>query len=225
MKLSISIIVGLLAVIAFLAVWVAAISNKLSRTNSVLSEKTDSIRYWRSKSGRTVSEKPAAEISKSDLQKHYSDLSADLKDMKVELSRLRTAVKVQFQAIGKGEAIIVRDTIRLLGLQDQATDSVFVNDGYLSLKARIGDKFRYQYAYQDSVIVAVSGKKKWLLGNEILQGKVKFGNPNARAISQTAVVLQGARDKRLNVSIGAGYDPFTNQVRPGIYVGYSVFKF
>jgi hypothetical protein len=191
----------------------------------VLQEKEAEITYFKAQSGKTVGVKPAAEISKSDLQKHYSDLSADLKDMKVELSRLRSAVRFQFQAIGKGEAIIVRDTIRLPGLQDQATDSVFVNDGYLSLKARIGDKFRYQYAYQDSVIVAVSGNKKWVFGNEALQGKVKFGNPNARAISQTAVVLQGARDKRFVISAGVSYDPFGNRFAAGLHAGYALIKF
>jgi hypothetical protein len=225
MKASSYIFLIMAGVIAFLIWRLNRVAAARDSSAAVLQEKEAEITYFKAQSGKTVGVKPAAEISKSDLQKHYSDMSADLKDMKVELSRLRTAVRLQFQAIGKGEAIIVRDTIRLPGLQDQATDSVFVNDGYLSLKARIGQTFRYKYAYQDSVIVAVSGKKKWVFGNEVLQGTVKFGNPNARAINQTAVVLQGARDKRFNVSIGAGYDPLTNQVRPGIYVGYSVFKF
>lgn len=212
-------------VIAFLIWRLSVVNRKLDSSAGVLQEKEAQITYFKAQSGKTVGVKPAAEVSKADLQKHYADLTADLQDMKVELSRLRTAVKVQFQAIGKGEAIIVRDTIRLPGLQDQATDSVFVNDGYLSLKARIGDKFRYQYAYQDSVIVAVSGKKKWLFGNEVLQGSVKFGNPNARAINQTAVVLQGARDKRFVISVGASYNPFTNTLAPGVHLGYAIFKF
>lgn len=225
MRISLSIIVGLLAVIAFLFWRISVVNRKLDSSAGVLQEKEAQITYFKAQSGKTVGAKPAAEVSKADLQKHYATLTADLRDMKVELSRLRTVVRVQFQAIGKGEAIIVRDTIQLPGLQDQATDSVFVNDGYLSLKARIGDKFQYQYGYQDSVIVAVSGHKKWIFGNEVLQGTVKFGNPNARAISQTAVVLQGARDKRFVVSAGLIYNPFTNTLAPGVHLGYAIFKF
>lgn len=218
-------IAALAMVIAFLFWRLSVVNRKLESSAGVLQEREAQITHFKAQSGKTVGEKPAAEISKADLQKHYADITAELQDMKVEVSRLRTAVRVQFQAIGKGEAIIVRDTIRLPGLQDQATDSVFVNDGYLSLKARIGPAFRYQYAYQDSVIVAVSGKKKWLFGNEVLQGSVKFGNPNARAISQTAVVLQGARDKRFVISAGVSYDPFGNRFVPAVHAGYALFKF
>lgn len=225
MKLSLPIIVGLLLLTAFLFWRISVVNRKLDSSAGVLQEKEAQITYFKAQSGKTVGIKPAAEVSKSDLQKHYATLTADLRDMKVELSRLRTAVRVQFQAIGRGEAIIVRDTIRLPGLQDQATDSVFVNDGYLSLRARIGPTFRYQYTYQDSVIVAVSGKKKWLFGKEVLQGTVKFGNTNARTISQTAVVLQGARDKRFYIGVGASYDPLTNTVAPGIHAGYSLIRF
>lgn len=212
-------------VIAFLIWRLSVVNRKLDSSAGVLQEKEAQITYFKAQSGKTVGVKPAAEVSKADLKEHYATLTADLRDMKVELSRLRTAVRVQFQAIGRGEAIIVRDTIRLPGLQDQATDSVFVNDGYLSLKARIGPTFRYQYTYQDSVIVAVSGKKKWLFGKEVLQGTVKFGNPNARAINQTAVVLQGARDKRFYIGVGASYDLLTNTVAPGIHAGYSLIRF
>lgn len=224
MKLYLSIIVGLLLLIAFLFWRISVVNRKLDSSAGVLQEKEAQITYFKAQSGKTVGAKPAAEVSKADLQKHYATLTADLRDMKVELSRLRTAVRVQFQAIGRGEAIIVRDTIRLPGLQNEATDSVFVNDGYLSLKARIGDKFRYQYTYQDSVIVAVSGKKKWLFGKEVLQGSVKFGNPNARAINQTAVVLQGARDKRFVISAGLNYNPFTNTFAPGVHCGFALLK-
>lgn len=225
MKATPYLLASMALVIAFLIWRLSVVNRKLDSSAGVLQEKEAQITYFKAQSGKIVAEKPAAEVSKADLQKHHASLSAELQDMKVELSRLRTAVKVQFQAIGKGEAIIVRDTIRLPGLQAQATDSVFVNDGYLSLKARIGDKFRYQYGYQDSVIVAVSGKKKWIFGNEALQGKVKFGNPNARAISQTAVVLQGARDKRFVLSVGLNYDPFTNTFAPGVHCGWALIKF
>lgn len=225
MKVTPYLLASMALVIAFLIWRLSVVNRKLDSSAGVLQEKEAQITYFKAQSGKIVGVKPAAEVSKADLQKHYASLSAELQDMKVELSRLRTAVRVQFQAIGKGEAIIVRDTIRLPGLQDQATDSVFVNDGYLSLKARIGDKFRYKYGYQDSVIVAVSGNKKWIFGNEVLQGTVKFGNPNARAINQTAVALQGARDKRFVISAGLNYNPFTNTVAPGIHCGWALIKF
>jgi hypothetical protein len=212
-------------VIAFLIWRLNRVSGKLERTDSVLGEKSDSIRYWKSRSGKTVASKTAAEISAKDLEKHYSSLAADLRDLKVKVSSLKAVLKASIEATGAGQVRIVRDTIRLTGGAVMQRDSLFFEDGYLNLLALVnpGIGGTCRYTYSDTVLWAAYDKKKWIFGNERLYADFRLSNPNARAVNMTSVLIR-QRDKRFNVSIGAGYDPFTNQVRPGIYVGYSLIR-
>jgi hypothetical protein len=215
-------------VIAFLLWRLNRVAGKLERTDSVLSEKTDSIRYWKSRSGKTVASKTAAEISPREIDKHYQDISAELKDMRIKLSQVRAVLKASIEATGEGKVIIVRDTIFAPGYVPFIQDSVFIDDSYLRLKAQVipgtnESYLAYKYTYSDTVLWAAYDKKKWIFGNERLYADFRLSNPNARAVNMTSVLIR-QRDKRFNVSIGAGYDPFTNQVRPGIYLGYSLIR-
>jgi len=196
--------------------------NQLISANAVLSEKEATIREFRTADGKTVTEKPAAEISRDDL-KHYPDIVKDMKSMQVEIKRLNSIITAGFNATGKGEVIIVRDTITQ---NSPVSDSVQVNDGYLQLKGGINsNRFGYSYQYQDSLTFALSWKKKWLFGKETLYGTGSLSNPNAKILNQTAIKIQGARDKRFVISAGVSYDPFQNQFSPSIHAGYAIFKF
>jgi len=213
----------LIMVLLFLYAW--NLRSKLERSESILTEKESQITYFKSQSGKTVSEKPAAEISKSDLEKHYSDIAADLRDMKIKFSRLEAVSKAAIEAKGEGVVTIVRDTIPVPGSVPVILDSVFITDGWLDLRGGIkGQRFGYTYSYQDSIVMAISGKRKWFLGNERLYGSARVSNPNARATSLTSVLLKH-RDKRFVISLGANYDPFTNRFSPGIHAGWSLLKF
>jgi hypothetical protein len=212
-------------VIAFLIWRLAAVNRKLESSAAVLQEKEAQITYFKAQSGKIVAQKPAAEISKADLQDHYRDVAADLKDMRIKLSQVRAVLKASIEATGSGQVRIVRDTVRVPGRAVMQRDSLFFEDGYLDLLALInpGIGGNYRYTYSDTILWAAYDKKKWIFGNERLYADFRLSNPNARAVNMTSVLIR-QRDKRFNVSIGVGYDPFTNQVRPGIYVGYSLIR-
>lgn len=223
MKLSLSIIVGLLAVIAFL-IWLLNRSNdKLARTDSVLSEKSDSIRYWKSRSGKTVATKQAAEITPRDLKEHYKEIAADLRDMKVKLNSVRAVLKAVVESNGQGVPIIIRDTVRIGA---ESRDSLFVNDGYLDFRSSISftEDAGYKYTYQDSILFALVRKRKGWFGKESLYGEVRMSNPNSRSTGQTSILIR-ERQKRFVISAGVSYDPFGNQLVPAVHAGYALFKF
>jgi uncharacterized protein DUF6549 len=216
----------LIMVLIFLYAW--NLRSKLESATSVLQEKDAQLTYFKANSGKTVSEKPGAEISRQDFEKHYSDLAADLKDLKVKIRSLNAVFKAAIEAKGEGVVTIVRDTVRLPGYIPFIMDSVFIDDSYLKLKAQIipgtfESKLSYSYTYQDSIVMAIAGKRKWFLGNERLYGSARMSNPNARSLSQTAVLLK-QRDKRFVISLGANYDPFSNRVSPGIHCGWALIK-
>lgn len=213
-------------IIAFLLWRDSRRSAKLESAQSALTEKSDSIRYFVSESGKTVSEKSAADITRDDLEEHYPDIVAELKDLKIELKNVRAVLRANIEAQGSGVVTIIRDTIRVSGTAPVIQDSVNINDGYLSMAGWInGRQFRYQYAYQDSIIFSISGKKKWLFGKESLIGSARMSNPNATVLNQNAILIKEARDKRFVISVGVGYAPFSNQFSPSIHAGYALVKF
>jgi hypothetical protein len=223
MKASSYIFLIMAGVIAFLLWRLAAVNRKLESSAAVLQEKDAQITYFKAQSGKTVGVKPAAEISKSDLQKHYSDLSADLKDMKIKLNSVRAVLKAVVQSQGQGMVTIVHDTVRLPGLVPIVLDSVFIDDHYLSLRGGIkGQQFGYKYTYQDSIVFAISSRKK-LFGKETLIGSAKLSNPNAKSISQTAILIE-RRNRRFVISGGLNYDPFSNRFSAGLHAGYALIK-
>lgn len=226
MKLSLSIIVGLLAVIVFLMISHSKLQVRFRGANSVLSEKTDSIRYWKSRSGKTVAEKPAAEISAQDFQNHYSGLAAELRDIKVKVSSLKALLKASIEATGSGQVRIVRDTVRLPGGAVIASEELFVEDGYLDLKATInpGIGYTYSYTYSDSILFTLSTERKWFLGKKKLIGQVRMSNPNSRSTGQTSILIR-ERQKRFSISAGVSYLPFENRFAPTVTAGYTLMRF
>lgn len=201
-------------------------SAKMESVESVLQEKSDSLRHFKTESGRVASVKAAAEISRDDLKEHYPEIVAQLKDLKIEQKNLRAIVRAGFEASGSGVVTVIRDTIRLAdGIQTR--DSLFVNDGYLNFRSSIDfrEDAGYKYTYQDSIIFSISGKKKWFLGRESMIGSARMSNPSARVLNQNAILIKGARDKRFVISVGVGYAPFSNEFSPSIHAGYALLKF
>lgn len=223
MKLSLLLWLATLAVIGFLLWYIDRLTGQRDSANSALSEKSDSIRYFVSESGKMISSKAAAEITKADLEEHYADLAADLKDMQIKLSQVKALFKAVVEANGEGAVRVVRDTVRVSDGPSLTSDSLFIDDKYLSLKAVIPGN-RYRYTYRDSIIFAIEGKKRWLLGQERLYGTARFSNPNARALNQTAVLIR-EREKRLVISAGVSYMPFSGEFAPSVHIGYALFKF
>lgn len=213
-------------VIAFLIWRLSVVNRKLDSSNSALTEKSDSIRYFRSESGKQVAVKSAAEITKADLKEHYQDIEANLRDMKIKLNSVRAVLKAVVQSQGQGVVTIVHDTIRVAGVAPVVLDSILIDDSFLRLSGRLhNSEFRYKYSYSDTIVMSISGKKRWLFGKETLIGSARLSNPNARAVSQTSILIKGARDRRFVLSAGLNYNPFTNTFAPGIHAGYALIKF
>lgn len=226
MKLSLSIIVGLLVVIAFLFWRLSSVSADRDSTAAVLQEKEAEITYFKAHSGKIVGVKPAAEISTQDFQKQYSGLAAELRDIKVKVSSLKAVLKASMEATGSGQVRIVRDTVRIFGGAVMVSDSLFVNDGYLDFRAALAfdEDAGYRYTYSDSILFAISTERKWFLGKEKLYGKVRMSNPNSRATGQTSILIS-EKKKRFNISAGVSYLPFENRVAPTVTAGYTLIRF
>lgn len=227
MKASFYIFLIMAGVIAFLLWRLNRVAAARDSANSALTEKSDSIRYFRSESGKIVAEKAAAEISQQDFERHYADLAKVLQaDFRIRIKQAVAVLQAEIQANGAGVVMVVRDTVRLPGAVPVVRDSFTIDDGYLQLGGRLvpGQKVKYSYQYGDSLIFAADRRKKWLYGKETLYGSVRLSNPNARALRQTAIFIDERRQKRWGLSVGAYYDPFRNQWGPSVNVGYTLIR-
>jgi hypothetical protein len=219
------IVAALVMVIVYLVFRLETKSRQLESKTSALEEKEAVIREFRTASGKTATEKVTAEINKSDLKDHYPEVTKELADLKIQLRNLKGVLTASIAANGKGEVIIVRDTIRVPGAVPVILDSVKINDGYLRFKGQSkAGMFGYAYTYADSITFAIHSKKKWFLGSEKLYGTGKLQNPNAKITNQTSIVIP-TRDKRWNVSAGVGYDFYGKRIVPTVYAGYSLIRF
>lgn len=209
-----------LVLIGALLLWQQDRTKRFSAESALTEQQAKTI-YWQTEAGKTVSSKPAAEITKADLQEHYQDIAAELKDMKIKLNQVKAVLKATIEASGEGVGLIVHDTV-LLATGPESRDSLVTNDGYLNHRIAANNA-GYKYTYRDSILFALVRKRKGWFGKESLYGEVKMSNPASRSIGQTSILIR-ERQKRFNVSVGAGYDPFSNSVRPGVFIGYSLIK-
>jgi type II secretory pathway pseudopilin PulG len=219
------IVAALVMVIVYLVFRLETKNRQLESKTSALEETQAVIREFRTAQGKTATEKVTAEVSKGDLKDHYPEVAKELADLKIKINQLKGVLSAVVEAKGKGEVIIVRDTIRVPGAVPVILDSVKINDGYLRFKGQgKNGLFGYGYSYTDSITFAVATKKKWFLGSEKLYGTGKLQNPNAKITNQTSLVIKN-RDKRWNVSAGVGYDFYGKRIVPTVYAGYSLIRF
>lgn len=219
------IVAALVMVIVYLIFRLQSKSNQLDSANSALTEKEATIREFRTLQGKTATEKVTAVISTGDLKDHYPEVAKELADLKIQLRNIKGVLTASIESTGKGEVIIVRDTIRLPGAVPVVLDSVKINDGYLKFRGQAKNgMFGYSYTYQDSMTFAIARKRNWLFGKETLSGTGKLQNPNAKITNQTSIVIP-TRDKRFNISAGIGYDFYNKRAVPTVYAGYSLIKF
>lgn len=201
---------------------------KSERQESVLREKTDSLRYERNRAGQLVAEKAAAEVTLKELQTNYG---AELRQIREELGvakrELKAFVKSEFEARGTGETTIEHHH-HYDNEGNLATDRSFqINDGYLSMTGKLDSmKVRYDYTYTDEILTAFQFRRKWALGKEQLYSVSRLRNPNARVTNSTAVLVNEYKDKRWVIATGVSWTPFSPvQFQPSITVGYAWIKF
>ena len=209
------------AVVIGLILWLQHRHNEtVNSLESVIREKEGKITYWKTEAGKTVSSKPAAEVLPSDVAKAYPELVEELKkELRIEVKQLRAVLSAAIEARGEGVVRIMHDTVRVT-TGTGSSDSLFVNDGYLSLRAAIPG--RYRYTYKDSLLWAVYDKKKWLLGNSRLYGDFRLSNPNAKALNQTSILIK-KRDKRFVISAGVSYS-IDGRLLPGVHCGFALIR-
>lgn len=220
-------IIGVLtwtAVLVGLILWLQHRNNEaIDSLQSALTEQSAQTTYWKTEAGKTVSSKPAAEIYPKNLENSYPELKKSLQDMKIQIRDLRAVLSATIEARGEGVLQVIHDTITAPAGR-QAIDSLFIDDTYLRLGARItpGGVNTYSYTYTDSLTFAIHSKRKWFLGSETLYGDLMFQNPAAKALNQTSILIK-KHDKRFVLSAGINYS-IDGKLLPGVHVGYALIK-
>lgn len=199
------------------------------RQDSIIREKTDSLRYERNRAGQLVAEKAAAEVAMREMQTNYG---AELKQIKEELgvtrSELKAFVKAEFEARGSGTTTIEHHHHYDNEGNMVRADSFRIKDGYLDLLGSIRDSTRisYEYTYTDEILHAFQFRRKWAFGKEQLYSVSRLKNPNAKVTNSTAVLVNEYKDKRWVIATGVSWTPFSPvQFQPSITVGYAWIKF
>jgi hypothetical protein len=202
---------------------------KSDRQESVIREKTDSLRYERNRAGQLVAEKAAAEVTLKELQTNYG---AELRQIREELGvakrELKAFVKSEFEARGTGETTIEHHHHYDNEGNVVRVDSFRIKDGYLDMLGSIRDSTRisYEYTYTDEILHAFQFRRKWAFGKQELYSVSRLRNPNARVTNSTAVLVNEYKDKRWVISTGVSWTPFSPvQFQPSITVGYAWIKF
>lgn len=207
-------------------------NNNLRRSNdrkdTIISEQNDSITHYVNKEGHIVGEKPLAVATPEDIKQAYPELVEEIrKEFDIKIKEVKAIMKAGFLAQGSGNAIINNHYhTDSLGNRYPVWE-LKATDGYLDFRASVLDSLHapYHYTYGDTALTVFAGKKKGWFGKEKLFASTTFKNPNARIIGATNILVDGYKDKRWAVYIGAGYDPLLHKPTIGIFFGRALIKF
>lgn len=207
--------------------WATELQDKTNDLESVIREKDSEIEYRRTREGRIVASKDAAELRAQEIANNYPKIVDELKkDFDIKIKNLKAYIRSEVGAQGQGTGEITNHYH--LSDSTRRFREFTMDDGYLSFRTTLYDtavQAPYQYTYSDTITTVIHGKRKWILGNERLYSSSMLRNPNARVTGMTNIMVDSHRDKRWCLSVGASYDPFSNSVRPGVNFGYALFKF
>lgn len=220
-------IAGLLVLSGWLFAELRNKSAESDRKDSIITEKQDSIRHWRTESGRQAGEKAAAIATVKEFKEAYPKLAEDLKkEFNVNARDLKAYIRAEFEARGQGTGSI--SNTYYVDSTGARYKEFKMDDGYLRFRTTLFDsltKAPYQYAYSDTLTYGFRTKKTWFLGMEKLYGFGGLRNPNAKITSATNVLISDYKDKRWVVTAGAAINPFDGKIIPMVGVGYALFKF
>lgn len=232
-NLQLYIIIGLIGIVILLFwLWNGA-RIQSNEKDSIITEKSDSIKYHINKFGQVVAEKEAALINLGNFKKSYSSLEADVnKRLGVKTRNLVAVYKGEFKATGHGEVKIStsEDPFLMDGLPlgedtTRRDRDVHIYDGYLDFNGVIKQStFSYDYDYYDTLLLSFSKTKHFFKGTTI-SATGMLSNKNAKITHTTGVVIQTVKPKRFNISIGFYYDPFRAKFGPAVTAGYALVRF
>jgi hypothetical protein len=220
----------ILLCIFFISQWVHS-AGVIKEKDSIIAEKTAQIEYHVNDKGKIVAEKLAAEASLKELSKAYPDLARELKkDFDVKMKQMKAYIRNEFEARGSGMSNITNnyyDTAK-----NQFTRRLNFDDGYLRFESSIDSSNHAlsTYSYRDTATTVIHTKKKWFMGSESLYASTSFGNPVAKTMNTTNLLVKH-RDKRWVVSAGVSWAPVSaegwnaRQFVPTVTFGYALIKF
>lgn len=197
-----------------------------TRKDSVIREKSDSLRYERNSNGLLIAEKASAKVATKEMQDFYSKEIDEIKNqLDINTKNIKAFVKAEFQARGSGNATVTPVVVTNEdGTTEEMTDFEF-KDQFLTFNSRIlsGETSApSQYTYTDTFTFTFHTKKKNWFAKEELYGSGYFMNPNAKVTKATNVLVDNYKDKRWGIGVAAGYGVFIHddevKVGPGVMV-------
>jgi hypothetical protein len=217
----------MLSILLYLTLGKSRLSDKISSLESVVSEKNSRIKYFESENGRLISEKEAATVRASELEKMYPEVYKKLSsEMNIKVKDLKAYIESSFKSSGSGSGTITNNYYTTpSGIKRHGVFKA--SDGYLDIKADLIDSLNspYTYTYTDTISQSISTKKKWFLGNERLYGTATMSNPRAIITGSNNILIDNYRDKRWGFGIVMTYDFGSSRFIPGLGISYNLIKF
>lgn len=202
--------------------------NTEEQFKSAHTESKSQIKYLTNEMGRILSEKKTAEITSKQFIELYNAEAKQLREMDVRIKGLKAFVKAEIKASGSGLSTITTGDTDLAFTSEDPADpgesTLNFNDGYLSFSSSL-PSMKSNYTYTDTLVYAISFKRKWFLGKESLYSSATMMNKNSKITNSTDVLINDYKDKRWAVTVGPYYDPFRGQAGVSIGIGYSLIKF
>jgi hypothetical protein len=217
-----------------LALFVAAIfatvaydlKTKLNRFHDAVSASSDSVRYWRDRTGQEHASKKLA-------QADYEQL-IDLYRHDIDSVSARLSIRPK-QITGIGEAstndsgrfisvltpVYIHDTV-----EKSAPRKAYVfshSDRWLTIRGEIDTDVSINYLVRDSITITTYWKRKWFGGKKEYYIDGYSANPNCSVYGLTGIKATDKSPSRIGVGLfaGVGYN-----LKPTVGVGvyYSLFN-
>lgn len=205
------------------------LNDEMDRKESVIAEKTDSIKHWKNSAGQAVAEKVAAQVSTKELKEFYkSEIDQIREELGIKDKNLRAFVKAEFAAHGEGSTVINNQFFQDSSGVSVERNTFMIADGYLTLDAILDStEVNYKYNYKDELLTAFEVRRSWVFGKEKLFASGRLKNKNAMITNSTSVMVDNYKDRRFVVVAGASWLPFNPDVQfwPTLTVGYALIKF
>jgi hypothetical protein len=215
-KLYLGLIICLIAMLIIGYIWSVEKDKQLhslQQANGLLQNENTA---FRTVNGKLISDNQAAELRVYELKESLPFLANALtKNLDIKMRDLRAGLVAEIQASGKGNAKIIRDTVRINGIT--ITDSIMNNfepfaltfdDGYLNFKSDVYSEYQApsEYTYTDTLTFAFHMKREKWFNKKQLFVSGSLSNPTAKVLRSQGVLVNEFKQKRFGIGpyFGAG---------------------